>query len=81
MQRHKVTRETFGLIRETCADAPPSVRWQALAQQKLQELDERMRNIQAMKALLEQTLLCQCPTLDACASGINSEIRCGDEEK
>lgn len=68
------------LVHDFPADAPPSVRWQALAQQKLDELDKRMRNLQAMKSLLEQTLLCQCVTLEACVSGINTEIRCGDGE-
>ncbi len=69
------------LVHDFPADAPPSMRWQALAEQKLQELDERMRNIQAMKSLLEQTLLCQCPTLDACASGVDAGVRCGNGEE
>jgi len=68
------------LVHNFPVDAPPSVRWQTLAQQKLKELDERMKDIQAMKSLLEQTLLCQCPTLGACASGVDAGIRCGNEE-
>jgi MerR family redox-sensitive transcriptional activator SoxR len=55
------------LLHDFPVDTPPSVRWQALAETKLVELDERIRQAQAMKALVEQTLLCQCPTLEACA--------------
>lgn len=68
------------LVHDFPADAPPSARWQALAQQKLGELDERLRNIQAMKALLEQTLLCQCATLEECATGEGLEARCGEKK-
>jgi hypothetical protein len=40
----------------------------------LAELDEQMRSLQAMKALLEQTLACRCATLEECAA------RAGEEE-
>lgn len=56
------------LVHDFPADAPASARWQALAQEKLTELDERLRNILAMKALLEQTLQCECATLEECAT-------------
>jgi MerR family transcriptional regulator, redox-sensitive transcriptional activator SoxR len=55
------------LLHSFPADAPPSARWQQLAKHKLGELDEQMRRIQAMTALLEQMLLCQCETLEDCA--------------
>ena len=54
------------LLHDFPADTPPSARWQAMAQEKLQELDERMRTIQAMKAMLERTLECECETLEEC---------------
>lgn len=56
------------LLHDFPDDAPPSVRWQRLAHQKLAELDEQRRNLQAMKGLLEQTLQCQCETLEECAA-------------
>jgi MerR family redox-sensitive transcriptional activator SoxR len=68
------------LVHDFPAEAPPSVRWQTLAQQKLDELDKRMRDLQAMKALLEQTLQCQCATLDECATGETIDIGCGREQ-
>jgi MerR family redox-sensitive transcriptional activator SoxR len=57
------------LVHDFPAGTLPSARWQALAQQKLGELDERLQNILAMKALLEQTLQCECATLEECAEG------------
>lgn len=54
------------LLHDFPADTPPSARWRAMAQEKLQELDERMRTIQAMKAMLERTLECECETLEEC---------------
>jgi len=56
------------LVHDFPADASPSTRWQVLAQQKLKELDERMKDLQAMKGLLEQTLQCQCASLEECAT-------------
>jgi len=50
------------------ADTPASARWQELARQKVVEVDALMRRSQAMKRLLEETLLrCRCLTLDECA--------------
>ncbi len=52
-------------------ETPASVRWQALASQKLVEVDALMRRVQAMKQLLEEVLLrCRCLTLDECAKYI-----------
>jgi MerR family transcriptional regulator, redox-sensitive transcriptional activator SoxR len=50
------------------AETPASARWQALARQKLVEVDALMGRVQAMKQLLEEGLLrCRCLTLDECA--------------
>ncbi|MBE2220645.1 MAG: MerR family transcriptional regulator [Anaerolineae bacterium] len=65
------------LLHNLPADAPPSARWQVMAEQKLTELDERMQTMQAMKALLEQTLNCECETLEACGSGIENGATSG----
>jgi MerR family transcriptional regulator, redox-sensitive transcriptional activator SoxR len=52
------------------AGTPPSQRWQALAGDKIAELDALLEEIQNRKALLASTLQCQCPTLDDCAAGV-----------
>lgn len=56
------------LVHEFPKGTPPSARWQVMAQEKLQELEEQMRTIETMKGLLEQTLQCQCETLEACGA-------------
>src|SRR5216684_1298546 len=56
-----------GFTPETTASA----RWEALARQKLVEVDTLMRRVQAMKGILEEILLrCRCLTLDECAQCI-----------
>jgi MerR family redox-sensitive transcriptional activator SoxR len=60
--------EIQALLHGFPADAPPAARWQAVGPQKLAELDELMKHIQAMRALLEETLECQCATLEECGS-------------
>jgi MerR family redox-sensitive transcriptional activator SoxR len=52
------------------ANTPPSERWQVMATQKLDELEERLKTIQTMKTILEQTLDCRCDTLEDCGAGI-----------
>jgi MerR family redox-sensitive transcriptional activator SoxR len=52
------------------ANTPPSERWQLMATQKLDELEERLKTIEAMKEILEQTLDCRCETLEDCGAGI-----------
>src|SRR6266581_570342 len=52
-------------------ETPASARWEALAQQKLVEVDALIRRAQAMKRVLEEELLrCRCLTLDECARHI-----------
>ena len=49
------------------ADTPASERWQALATQKLAEVEALIARAQGMKRLLEDGLLrCRCPSLDEC---------------
>jgi MerR family redox-sensitive transcriptional activator SoxR len=60
--------EIQSLLHDFPADAPPSARWQRMAHQKLEELDAIMKNLQAMKAILEQTMQCQCASLEECAT-------------
>lgn len=50
------------------ADTPASERWQALATQKLAEVDALIARAQGMKRLLEESLLkCRCLRLEECA--------------
>lgn len=62
--------EIQALLHNFPADAPPSERWQVMAQQKMTELDERLQTIEEMKGILEQTLACQCAKLEDCSANI-----------
>lgn len=44
----------------------PSDRWKTLAQKKIVELDEIITRSQGMKRVLEETLSCNCLTLETC---------------
>jgi MerR family redox-sensitive transcriptional activator SoxR len=46
--------------------APPSERWQALAQQKLSDVDALIERANGMKRLLKEGLECGCPSLEEC---------------
>ncbi len=65
------------LVHEFPAETPPSQRWQAIAGDKMAEMDKLLEEIQARKTLLTCTLQCQCPTLDDCAAGSQPENMCG----
>ncbi len=56
------------------AETPASARWEALARQKLVEVNALIRRAQAMKRVLEEELLrCACLTLDECARYIRDQ--------
>ena len=48
-------------------DTPPSVRWQDLARRKLPDIDALIARMQTVRQVLEESLRCDCLTLDACA--------------
>lgn len=54
------------LLHDFPADIPPAARWQALAGDKIAEMDALIQQAQRKKSLLEATLHCQCVTLEAC---------------
>lgn len=60
------------LINELDEDAPLSERWQALAQQKLAEVDALMRKVQGMQMILVNGLQCSCTNLEECINCIIS---------
>lgn len=47
---------------------PAWERWADLARRKLPEVDALIARLQAVRATLEESLRCGCPTLDACAA-------------
>jgi MerR family redox-sensitive transcriptional activator SoxR len=58
--------ETRTLLEGFAPKAPPSERWQALARQKLSDVDALIERAKGMKRLLEEGLECGCPSLDEC---------------
>lgn len=66
------------LLHDFPEDEPPSARWQVMAQQKLDELDERLKTIRAMRGILEQTLRCQCDTLEDCGTDMPHDLAVSD---
>ena len=46
---------------------PPSRRWQEMAGRKLPEVDALISRMQTVRRVLEESLRCDCLTLDACA--------------
>ena len=66
--------EIQSLVHEFPAETPPSTRWQTLAGDKISELDDLLQRIQTMKSTLEQTLQCQCVTLDDCGGEVGESV-------
>lgn len=55
------------LLHEFPDNTPPSERWKTLAQYKIPEIEAQIQQMQTMKSILENTLSCQCKTLEDCA--------------
>jgi MerR family redox-sensitive transcriptional activator SoxR len=47
--------------------APPGVRWRALAEKKMREIEQRIAEAQQMKELLGVVMGCECPEFEDCA--------------
>jgi hypothetical protein len=58
------------LLHHFPANSSPSERWQIMAAKKLDELEEQLQIIEAMKKILEHTLTCQCATLEECGDAV-----------
>jgi MerR family transcriptional regulator, redox-sensitive transcriptional activator SoxR len=54
------------LMNELDDDTPLSERWQALAHQKLAEVDALMRKVEGMRMILANGLNCRCTNLEEC---------------
>jgi hypothetical protein len=53
----------------------PNARWEALTQRKLAEIEEQLRRMRAMQALLREGIRCGCLTMEQCVvwlSGLGS---------
>lgn len=65
--------EIHALFHEFPTEAPPSERIQSLAQHKIAEMDALIARAQHMKQLLELMLLCECASLDECATRLEAQ--------
>jgi MerR family transcriptional regulator, redox-sensitive transcriptional activator SoxR len=54
-------------------DIPPSATWQALANAKLRELDDRILQLKQMRRALQNAVACGCLHLEDCAVAMRSE--------
>jgi MerR family redox-sensitive transcriptional activator SoxR len=48
------------------SSVPASRRWQELAQKKIQDLDQQMARLKAMRNLVDRVSQCQCADLSQC---------------
>jgi MerR family redox-sensitive transcriptional activator SoxR len=66
--------EMWTLFNGFSSETSVSDRWQALARQKLVEVEALIRHAQAMKRILEEELLlCRCLTFEECVRCIHDE--------
>jgi MerR family redox-sensitive transcriptional activator SoxR len=56
-------------------DVPPAARWQALAEQKLRELDTLIDRAEHMRQMLKAGMRCGCLRLENCLV-VEGEDRC-----
>ena len=58
--------ETRTFINNYPTGATPSMRWQKLADRKLQEIDALIKKVTRMKTLLRSSFRCGCLTIEDC---------------
>jgi MerR family transcriptional regulator, redox-sensitive transcriptional activator SoxR len=68
-------RETRTFLSGFSADTPPAERWRALAARKLGEVNALMERVERMKALLETSFRCRCPSLADCEKYLRAAKR------
>ena len=49
------------------------MRWRALAEKKMQELDRRIEEARRMRSLLDVVARCECPTFEDCTRALDGE--------
>jgi MerR family redox-sensitive transcriptional activator SoxR len=67
------------LFRHPEGDTPLSERWQALANQKLEEMNRVIREAASIRRLLTRGLRCDCPDLHECIGCVLTHCREADE--
>lgn len=60
--------ETRTLIWGFPTATPPAERWGELARAKLADVDEQIRRLEGMRALLHEALGCECSSLEECVA-------------
>ncbi len=60
--------EIHTLLHDFPDETLPAERWRTLAEPKLAEVQHLMQHLQDMQRLLEQTLECECRSMDECGS-------------
>lgn len=60
------------LLHGFSADTPAWARWQTLATEKMPQIDALIEQAYRMKRLLEESLRCECLTLDDCARALRA---------
>jgi len=64
--------EIHRLLRGFSGKTPPGKRWRALAEKKLNEVEDRIDQLHRMKIVLNTVLGCECPSFDDCAKASRS---------
>lgn len=67
--------ETKRLLSGFRARTPPGERWRALAETKLEELEERIREATQMRDVLRTAMRCDCPTFQDCTRAMQKNAR------
>lgn len=64
--------ETRQLLRGVSRRTAPGPRWRAMAQKKLDEVEERIAEAKRMRVVLKRMMECECPTFEDCTRGAQS---------
>jgi DNA-binding transcriptional MerR regulator len=59
----------------------PALRWRAMAERKIAELDELTRRFSQMRSILDASFNCECRQLEDCERLIAAKTRCGPEPR
>ena len=59
------------LVGGSARSEPPGVRWRALAEKKMEDLDRRIEEARSMKRLLDVVTECECPTFRDCGRALS----------
>jgi MerR family transcriptional regulator, redox-sensitive transcriptional activator SoxR len=59
--------ETRTFVAGFSATTPPAIRWRALANRKLAEIEAQMGRLRRMQTLLESGFRCECLSIEDCA--------------